>query len=121
MISRRSLLSDSMRIGALIAGRGASITPKAEADPGCGEILGQGAFRYRANRHWGLLDRTQRPVKDCHAITEDRYGRILLLTNDTHNNFIAYTKSGGYLAAWENRFPAAHALEIYHEHGEERY
>jgi 2-polyprenyl-6-methoxyphenol hydroxylase-like FAD-dependent oxidoreductase len=70
---------------------------------------------------WGLLDRKRYPVKDCHGITEDRNGRIVMLTNDRHNNLIAYTKAGGYVAAWESRFPAAHALEIYDDHGEDRY
>jgi hypothetical protein len=39
-----------------------------------GEILGQGALRYRAQRHWGDLDRAHYPVKDCHGMTEDRKG-----------------------------------------------
>jgi hypothetical protein len=86
-----------------------------------GEVLGQGDFRYRANRHWGLLDRSQHPVKDCHGITEDRNGRVVLLTNDTHNNLIAYDKSGKFLSAWENRFPAAHGFDITDQQGEDRY
>ena len=91
-------------------------------DNGCeGEILGQGDFRYRAHRHWGLLDRVDYPVKDCHGITGDREGHIVLLTNDTHNNLIAYDKSGKFLAAWENRFPAAHGLDICDHQGEDRY
>ena len=47
-----------------------------------------------AHRHWGVLDRTHYPVKDCHGITEDRNGRIVLLTNNTHNNLVAYDESG---------------------------
>ena len=69
---------------------------------GCdGEVLGQGPFPYRAHGHWGVLDRTHYPVKDCHGITEDRNGRIVLLTNNTHNNLVAYDKSGRFLLAWE--------------------
>ena len=86
-----------------------------------GEILGQGSLRYRAQRHWGDLDRAHYPVKDCHGITEDRKGRIILLTNDTHNNLIAYDKSGKFIAAWETRFPTAHGLEIEDHRGEDRY
>src|SRR6202046_1368467 len=59
-----------------------------------GEILGQGAFRYRAHRHWGLLDPDHYPVRDCHGITEDRAGRVVTLTNHTRNNLIAYSKAG---------------------------
>jgi hypothetical protein len=54
-----------------------------------------------AHRHRGVLDRTHYPVKDCHGITEDRNGRIVLLTNNTHNNLVAYDKSGRFLLAWE--------------------
>src|SRR3984957_14951753 len=86
-----------------------------------GEILGQGAFRYRAHRHWGLLDRDRYPVRDCHGITEDRAGRVVTLTNDIHNNLIAYSKAGGFLAAWEHRFPGAHGFEITDHQGEDRY
>ena len=85
-----------------------------------GVMLGQVPFRYRAQRLWGELDRAKYPVKDCHGIAEDRKGRIVLLTNDTHNNLIAYEKSGKFLQAWENRFPAAHGLEIEDHHGEDR-
>ena len=95
--------------------------PKA-ADTGCdGEILGQGDFRYRAHRHWGLLDRAHYPVKDCHGIAEDRNGRIVLLTNDARNNLIAYDKSGKFLAAWETRFPTAHGFDISDHQGEDRF
>lgn len=92
-----------------------------EAGVGEREILGQGEFRYRANRHWGLLDRAHYPVKDCHGLTENREGRIVLLTNDTRNNLISYEKSGKFISAWENRFPAAHGLEIENHQGGDRY
>lgn len=89
---------------------------------GCdGEVLGQAPFRYRAHRHWGVLDRAHYPVKDCHGITEDQNGRIILLTNDTHNNLVAYDKGGKFLQAWESRFPTAHGLEIEDHQGEDRY
>jgi peptidylamidoglycolate lyase len=84
------------------------------------EILGQGAFRYRVNRFWGRLDRKLHPVRDCHGIAEDSAGRIVALTNDTHNNLIAYDKSGLFNAAWEARFPGAHGLEITQDQGEDR-
>jgi hypothetical protein len=85
------------------------------------EILGQGAFQYHANRYWGRLDRQRYPVADCHGICEDRAGRIVMLTNDTRNNLIAYTRSGQLRAAWETRFPAAHGLDIVEHGDDERY
>ena len=85
------------------------------------EILGQGEFRYRANRFWGVLDRERYPVQDCHGIAEDRQGRIVTLTNHTRNNLIAYNKGGGFLAAWETRFPGAHGLDIVDHGGQDQY
>jgi peptidylamidoglycolate lyase len=85
------------------------------------EILGQGEFRYRANRFWGVLDRQRYPVQDCHGISEDRHGRIVNLTNHTRNNLIAYNKDGGFLAAWETRFSSAHGLDIVDHAGQDQY
>ena len=96
-------------------------TKSSKSDMSVGEILGQGDFVYRANRHWGLLDRNKYPVKDCHGVAEDQDGRIVVLTNDTHNNLIAYGKGGQFLAAWEDRFPAAHGFEVTLNRGEDRY
>ena len=129
MFSRRALLRGTSAslaaAGLAVVGEaaGASTGKKSETgDQSCdGEILGQGEFRYRARRHWGLLDRAHYPVRDCHGITEDRDGRIVLLTNDTHNNLIAYAKPGKFLAAWENRYPTAHGLDICDQQGEDRY
>ena len=127
-LSRRTLLTGAARSLAatgILAGAPAKLLAEKHhesTNAACdGEILGQGELRYRARRHWGLLDRARYPVKDCHGVTEDRNGRIIMLTNDTHNNLIAYDKSGKCMAAWEARFPAAHGLEIEDHHGEDRY
>ena len=127
-LSRRSLLkgtAQSLAAAGMLAGvegklhaEGRSSSANADCED---EILGQGALRYRAQRHWGQLDRAHYPVKDCHGMTADRNGRVILLTNDTHNNLIAYDKSGKFMAAWETRFPTAHGLEIEDHHGEDRY
>ena len=92
---------------AVVAGRDAGAAPP----PGDG-ILGHGAYRYRVVPGWGQLDRAQVPVEDCHAITEDRDGRIVVLTNDKRNNLIVYRKDGTFVSKREDRFPAAHALEF---------
>lgn len=98
------------------------------AAAGCGQsaerredILGQGLFRYRAFSHWGQLDHHRYPVKECHGITEDSKGRVVLLTNDTHNNLIAYSKNGTLDAAWEHRFPGAHGFDIVTREGVDYY
>jgi hypothetical protein len=112
-----------------VAGMAATRAPRAAAataavageECAAPELLGQGAFQYHANRYWGLLDRQRYPVGDCHGVGEDRAGRIVMLTNDTHNNLIAYSRSGQFRAAWETRFPAAHGLDIVAHGEEERY
>lgn len=118
-VSRRSILWQApLSIAALAAASWPQRAPDAMANArGHGthseaERLGQGAFQYYADRYWGLLERRRYPVKDCHGISEDQAGRIVMLTNDTRNNLIAYAKSGQFHAAWETRFPAAHGLEI---------
>jgi hypothetical protein len=127
--SRRSLLRGTT-VALAVAGLGVgdrtasvldSTTPQKNSEPCDGELLGQSPFRYRAYRHWSVLDRARYPVRDCHGIAEDRNGRIVLLTNDTHNNLIAYDKEGKFNIAWEKRFPTAHGLEIEDHRGEDRY
>ena len=129
VFSRRSLLgsaSASVAVASVFALAQPSIAFGQSKSPNTdlcddGEVLGQGAFRYRAHRHWGDLDRARHPVKDCHGVTEDRDGRIVVLTNDIRNNLIAYDKGGKLLAAWENRFPTAHGLKIEHHRDGDRY
>lgn len=95
------------------AGTGLSMTTSASASPpDTGETLGQGAFRYRVVAGWGRLDRAKVPVEDCHAITENRAGQIVLVTNDVRNNVIVYAKDGTFVSKREDRFPSAHALEF---------
>ena len=121
MLSRRRFLFQSTGISLAAMGMTCPVVIAATTKYSDKEILGQGAFRYRANRHWGELDRNKYPVKNCHGVMEDRDGRIIMLTNDTRNNLIAYSKEGELLAAWESRFPGAHGFEITDENGEDRY
>ncbi len=127
-LSRRSLLSRGPAALATVAialspsdATRAGSRPPDSLERGEGEILGQGEFRYRANRFWGVLDRQRYPVQDCHGISEDRHGRIVTLTNHVRNNLIAYDKGGGFLAAWETRFPGPHGLDIVDNGGQDQY
>ena len=123
--SRRALLLQSTAVltaaAASAPNRAVALTVPADGGSGDGEILGHGNFRYRAHRLWGRLDHRKYPVKDCHGISGDRNGRIVLLTNDTHNNLIAYTTAGGLVRAWENRFPGAHGFDIVDHEGADQY
>jgi hypothetical protein len=111
-MNRRTMLTGAA--SAVAAGIATTLTTdtRAAAAPAGPETLGQGAFRYREIVGWGRLDRAEVPVEDCHAITENRDGHIVLLTNDKRNNIITYRKDGTFVAKRENRFPAAHALEF---------
>jgi len=59
------------------------------------------------------------PVKDCHEMVQDKKGRILLLTNETKNNVLIYSKSGKLLDTWGHDFPGAHGLTLVNENGTE--
>ena len=82
------------------------------------EILGQGTHRYRAVKDWGVLGNGT-PVNDCHALVQDRRGRLLLLTNESRNNVIIYDRAGKLLGTWGHDFPGAHGLTLVNENGEE--
>ena len=112
-MNRRTILTGAASaVGAGLASRFSSDVAAEAAAPPSPDVLGQGAFRYRQVHGWGWLDRATTPVEDCHAITENREGQIVLLTNDKRNNIITYKKDGTFVAKREDRFPAAHALEF---------
>lgn len=81
------------------------------------DVLGQGEFRYRIIRDWG---KTQgRTVKDCHAMAQDKAGRILLFNTDTANNVLIYDRSGKLLTSWGTKFPGAHGMTLVNENSTE--
>jgi peptidylamidoglycolate lyase len=51
-------------------------------------------------------------VKDCHEMVFTANKEIILLTNDTRNNFIKMSKSGKILSTYGNEFPGGHGLTI---------
>jgi peptidylamidoglycolate lyase len=120
--SRRALLTHgTLGLGGVASFASSAAGGHTPSDGDDAEVLGQGRFRYRARRLWGRLDPHKYPVRDCHGISLDRDGRIVVLTNDTHNNLIAYSKTGSLSRAWEHRFPGAHGLDIVEHDGEDRY
>ena len=74
-------------------------------------ILGQGDFRYRVVRGWGVLGE-KTPVNNCHGIVIDREGHVILFTDHTKNNVIVYDKAGNLVHKWGTEFPGAHGLSI---------
>lgn len=92
--------------------------PKSNKDPH-GLIVGHGDFKYRVDAHWGRLDPNKFPVENCHDLAIDSQGRIIMLTDNTKNNFIVYNKNGSLNETWGSEFPGAHSIEIVNENGEE--
>lgn len=82
-------------------------------------ILGHNNKKYRLNARWSQADAVLYPVNDCHEMVQDKKGRILLLTNDTHNNVLIYNKNGKILDAWGTDYPGAHGLTLFNENGED--
>lgn len=82
-------------------------------------VFGHNGFKYRMDRSWSKLSPAQYPVNDCHEMVQDSKGRIILLTNDTHNNILIYDKSGKFIDSWGHDFPGAHGLTIHRAGGED--
>lgn len=75
-------------------------------------IIGHGAYKYKVNMGWGMLDAEKNPVNNCHEMVEDAQGRIFMLTDETRNNMLIYDKSGKLLDSWGTSYPGGHGLTI---------
>jgi hypothetical protein len=84
------------------------------------KVYGHNEKKYKLNINWGKLDNNVHPVNDCHEMVQDSRGRILLLTNETKNNILAYDKSGKLLNYWGTEYPGAHGLTV-HRNGKEDF
>jgi hypothetical protein len=76
------------------------------------QIYGQNEKRYRFDKNWVKAEAARLPVKDCHEMVQDAQGRIILLTNEIHNNVIFFDKKGKLLKTWGHDFPGAHGLTL---------
>ncbi|WP_344980058.1 6-bladed beta-propeller [Compostibacter hankyongensis] len=103
---------------AAVTGAGIFLTRDLLARPK-GPVYGHNGMRYRMDNKWGNLDPHLHPVNDCHEMVQDSKGRIILLTNETKNNILIYSKSGRLLDFWGHEFPGAHGLTLVNENGEE--
>ncbi len=77
-----------------------------------GQRFGQNERQYTFDRDWAKATPANLPVKDCHEMVQTAEGQILLLTNETRNNLIAFDKSGKVLSAVGNAFPGGHGLSL---------
>jgi peptidylamidoglycolate lyase len=84
-----------------------------------GKIYGYNGMQYMLDTVWSKADPMRYPVNDCHEMVQDKKGRILLLTNETHNNVLIYNTRGKLLQSWGHDFPGAHGLTLHDENGTE--
>ena len=84
-----------------------------------GPVYVHNGMTYRMDTKWNHADTAKYPVNDCHEMVQDSKGRIILLTNETHNNVLIYDKSGKLLDSWGHDFPGAHGLTIHKAGGED--
>ncbi|MCO5238016.1 MAG: 6-bladed beta-propeller [Chitinophagaceae bacterium] len=84
-----------------------------------GPVYGHNNMRYRMDVNWGVLNPRKHPVNDCHEMIQNKKGHIVLLTNETKNNILIYSKSGKLKGNWGHEFPGAHGLTLHRAGGEE--
>ena len=112
-MKRRTFIQQtSLLTGSIIIAKDLFAKPK-------GVVYGHGDMKYRMDVKWGELNAAKYPVNDCHEMIEDKKDRIVLLTNETKNNVIVYSKSGKLLQTWGHEFPGAHGLTLHNENGED--
>ena len=68
--------------------------------------------KYTWDKNWLYGNANLPKVKDCHEMVFTGDKDIILLTNDTRNNFIRMSKSGKIKAHYGNEFPGGHGLTI---------
>jgi peptidylamidoglycolate lyase len=83
------------------------------------KAYGYNGMLYTVDTGWSKADSQRYPVNDCHEMVQDKQGRILLLTNETHNNVLIYDTNGQLMDSWGHDFPGAHGLTLHDENGTE--
>lgn len=83
------------------------------------KAYGYNGMLYTLDTAWSKADTQRYPVNDCHEMVQDKNGRILLLTNETHNNILIYNTNGQLMDSWGHDFPGGHGLTLHDENGTE--
>lgn len=83
------------------------------------ELLGHDGFRYKLVKGWGELDPAKVPVNNCHEMVMSKSGLLYMLTDETRNNILVYTKDGELRQTWGTEYPGGHGLTLHDENGEE--
>jgi peptidylamidoglycolate lyase len=112
MQRRKFIRSTAMTAGGVLLLKGLYARPPQKA-------YGHNGMLYTLDTAWSQCDPTQYPVNDCHEMVQDKAGRIILLTNEVHNNVLIYDQQGRLLSSWGHDFPGAHGLTLHEENGTE--
>lgn len=83
------------------------------------KTYGYNGMVYTLDTAWSKADAQRYPVNDCHEMVQDKAGRVLLLTNETHNNILIYNTDGRLMDSWGHDFPGGHGLTLHDENGTE--
>jgi peptidylamidoglycolate lyase len=82
-------------------------------------VIGHNNFKYRVKKDWAEFNPEQYPVNDCHEMVMSKNGLLYLLTNETRNNVLVYSKDGIVKESWGKTYPGAHGLTLSDENEEE--
>jgi peptidylamidoglycolate lyase len=110
MQRRKFIRNSSLAFTGIVLTRDIFTRPRQKA-------YGYNGMLYTLDTAWSKADNQRYPVNDCHEMVQDKMGRILLLTNETHNNVLIYDTNGQLLDSWGHDFPGAHGLTLHDEHG----
>ncbi len=110
MQRRKFIRNSSLAFTGIVLTRDIFTRPRQKA-------YGFNGMLYTLDTAWSKADNQRYPVNDCHEMVQDKMGRILLLTNETHNNVLIYDTNGQLLDSWGHDFPGAHGLTLHDENG----
>jgi hypothetical protein len=112
MQRRKFIRNSSLAITGIVLTKDVMKRPRQKA-------WGYNGMLYTLDTAWSKADTQRYPVNDCHEMVQDRQGRILLLTNETHNNILIYDTDGHLMDSWGHDFPGGHGLTLHDENGTE--
>lgn len=112
MQRRKFVRTASLALSGIVVTKGLFSKPRQKA-------YGYNGMLYTLDTTWSKADAERYPVNDCHEMVQDKAGRILLLTNETHNNVLIYDTNGRLLDSWGHDFPGGHGLTLHDENGTE--
>jgi DNA-binding beta-propeller fold protein YncE len=75
-------------------------------------IFGNNEHQFIIDKSWSKQSQ-HLPVKDCHEMVITSNHKLILLTNETKNNLIAFDLNGKILEAYGHDFPGGHGLTLY--------